>query len=214
MTRYPFLAFATLAFVAFALPVSAQIKVPGVSLPSGSLSGGPVKSLLGHASDSALDKLAKPGAFSADSAIRIGLPGAGGALGGVMKMAGNSGITDSLNNAAGQAASAAKPIFHAAIDRMSVQDMAEIATGGNTGATQYLRKSAGGEINTELTPLVRTALEKTGVLSQASSLSSLGLTSDSLINYVTQKTADGIFTYMGREETSMRQNPMSLGKGF
>ena len=30
------------------------------------------------------------------------------------------------------------------------------------------------------------------------------------MDYVTDKTADGIFTYMGREETTLRQNPLSL----
>ena len=37
--------------------------------------GGSLASLLGNASDGALDKLAKPGAFYADTAIRILLPG-------------------------------------------------------------------------------------------------------------------------------------------
>jgi hypothetical protein len=30
------------------------------------------------------------------------------------------------------------------------------------------------------------------------------------VNYVTQKTCDGIFIYMGREEVGIRQNPMAL----
>ena len=183
--------------------------------------GNPVKGMLDKASDSALDKLSKPGAFSADSAIRISLPGFSsilGGVGGMMKMAGSAGmgggLDDSLNAAAGQAATAAKPIFRAAIDRMSVQDAMGIARGGSTGATQYLRKSSGGEIAAELTPLVRAALDRSGVLSQTSKLSAVGFDSSKITDYVTQKTADGIFTYMGREETSLRQNPLSLGKMF
>ena len=180
--------------------------------------GSPIKGMLDKASDNALDKLSQPGAFAADSAIRISLPGPAGALGGVMKMAGSAGmgggLNDSLNAAAGQAATAAKPIFRAAIDKMSVQDAMSIARGGSTGATQYLRKSSGDAIVAELSPLVRAALDRTGVLSQTDKLSAVGFDSARITDYVAKKTADGIFTYMGREETSLRQNPMSLGKVF
>ena len=105
-------------------------------------------------------------------------------------------------------------IFRAAIDKMSVSDAMAIAKGGATGATQYLRKSSGSAIAAELTPLVRAALDRTGVLSQTSKLSAVGFDSARITDYVTQKTADGIFNYMGREETSLRQNPMALGKMF
>jgi hypothetical protein len=206
-----FAAFAA-AFAIAILAVPAAGQIPGISLPGGALSaGGPVKSMLERASDETLDKLAEPGAFSADSAIRIGLPGG---LGGMMKMSNGTGIADSLNTAAGQAAGAAKPIFRAAIDRISAQDALAIAKGGNTGATDYLRRSAGAEITAQLMPLVHAALDRTGILSQASQLSFLGMNANTLIDYVTQKTADGIFTYMGRKETGLRQNPSALLKGF
>jgi hypothetical protein len=206
-------------------PASAQIPgLPVKGLPLGgigALGGGasPVKSILGQATDGALDKLSKPGAFNADSAIRIGLPGqasglAKGGLGGVMKLAGQAGvggdISQGLNDAAGQAASAAKPILRAAIDHMSAQDLVGIGTGGSNAATQYLKKSAGSEIQAQITPLVRAALGKVGVLGQTSKLAGLGLSEDSLISYVTGKTADGIFLYMGQEEGRIRQNPMGL----
>ena len=131
-----------------------------------------------------------------------------------MKFADQAGVgggtNDGLNAAAGQAAGAAKPIFRAAIDHMSAQDLVSIGTGGSTAATAYLKRSAGSAIIAEITPLVRAALLKTGVLSQTAKLSSLGVSEDSLVSYVSQKTADGIFLYMGREETSLRQNPMKL----
>lgn len=183
-------------------PMQGMGQMPGMGL-------GPI---LGKASDRALDKLAKPGAFAADDAIRIGLPGPAKGLGGLLSMAGASGaggdIAAGLNTAAGQAASAAKPIFRAAIDKMTVKDAAGL--GGKTGATDYLRKSAGGAIKDELRPLIHSALEKTGVMAQASQLASLGISPDVLTDYVAQKTAEGIFTYMGREEEHIRANPMEL----
>jgi len=38
------------------------------------------------------------------------------------------------------------------------------------------------------------------------------MTDDSINDYVTQKTADGIFTYIGREETALRANPLGAAK--
>jgi hypothetical protein len=202
---------AALASLALAAPRATADPAP--PLRSGLLATAlPFRDVLARASDRALDKLGQPGAFAADDAIRIGLPGPARKLDGLLAMAGKTGvgpdITASLNTAAGQAAAAARPIFRTAIQSMTLQDAGGLMN--RTGATDYLRQSAGGEIHTRLRPLVRTALIRTGVLRQASSLATLGLTTDRLVDYVTDKTADGIFTYMGREETTLRQNPLSL----
>jgi hypothetical protein len=201
------------------LAASVAVALAMVVAPSAAqLSGDGFKGLLGNASDAALDKLSKPGAFSADDAIRITLPGAGKGVGDLMKFADKAGLTNdisgSLNHAAEQAASEAKPIFRGAIDRMSMRDAVGIGTGGNTAATDYLRKSAGSEITAKLGPLVHAALARSGVLQQTSQLSSLGMTDAKLTDYVTKKTSDGIFTYVGREETHLRQNPMESGKSI
>lgn len=184
-------------------------QMPSMSVPSAGL---PFKDVLGRASDQALNKLSQPGAFAADDAVKITLPGPAKGISGMMAMAGKAGVggdlTGSLNAAAGDAAGAAKPIFRAAIDNMTLQDAGGLV--GQTGATDYLRKSAGGAIKSRLIPLVRSALEKSGVLAQVSKLSAVGMSADTLTDYVAQKTSDGIFTYMGREETRLRQNPTAL----
>ncbi len=179
--------------------------------------------LLGQASDAALDKLARPGAFAADDAIRIGLPGPlnnspMGQLGGLLKSANQAGLggnlTNGLNDAAGAAARAAKPIFRSAISKMSPADMAGIIAGGSTAGTDYLQRSAGPEINAKLAPVVRAALSRAGVLKQTSQLSAVGMTPDRINDYVTQKAAEGIFTYMGREETTLRANPLGAARSI
>ena len=201
--RTPFVA-ATIVVATFAAPASAQI------------SGASIKEMLGKASDSALDKLSQPGAFSADEAIRIALPGAGGkGIGNLMDMASKAGLTGdingALNKAAETAASQAKPIFRSAIDKVTFKDAVGILRGGDTGATDYLKKSTGGEIKNKLLPLVKAALDRTGVMNQASQLKAFGMDGTKLTDYVTGKTSDGIFTYVGREETKARQNPMETG---
>ena len=193
-----------LALLAFTLPASAQV------------SGNALKNMLGNASDAALDKLSKPGAFSADSAIRIALPGQVDKLAGLMKLTDQAGLTNdisgNLNRAAEQAAGEAKPIFRGAIDKASMNDAVGIARGGDTGATDYLRKTSGSDIAAKLRPLVQAALERSGLLKENATLSSIGMSPGKLTEYVTGKTSDGIFTYVGREEKRLRQDPVESGK--
>jgi len=179
--------------------------------------GNPIKNILGQASDNALDQLSKPGAFSADDAIRIALPGAGKGIGDLMGLANKAGLTGDinggLNRAAEQAAAQAKPIFRAAIDKATLKDAAGMV-GSSTGATDYLLQSTGAEITAKLQPLVKAALQSAGVLQQTSQLSAIGMTEARLTDYVADKTSEGIFTYVGREETKMRQNPLETGKAL
>lgn len=181
----------------------------------------PILDLLGQASDSALDKLAKPGAFSADKAIRISLPGAK-KLGGMMKYTDKLGLTDklneNLNRAAESAAAAAKPIFRSAINKITLQDAANIVTGGDTAGTDYLQRSSGSEIEAQIRPLVSSALTKSGAFKQLKSLQQLGISDSTLTDHVTRGAAKGVFNYMGSEETKLRADPLkgvkSLLKDF
>ncbi len=204
MSTCKLLGIGTFTVALFASPVQAQ------------LTGNSLKGILGNASDAALDKLSQPGAFSADSAIRIALPGQADKLAGLMKLTDKAGLTNdisgSLNRAAEQAAGQAKPIFRSAIDKASMQDAVAIARGGDTGATDYLRKTSGGEITAKLLPLVKAALARSGVLKQTSQLSAFGMDEAKVTDYVAKKTSDGIFTYVGREETRLRQDPINSGK--
>lgn len=185
------------------------------------LLGNSLSGVLGKASDSALDKLAVPGAFYADPAVRIMLPllgGAGGLLGSVLSTGAKLGLTDGLtrklNDAAGLAAKEAKPIFRTAISKLTLNDVPGIVT-QNDGATQYLRTSAGDELKGKLRPLVDNALVKVGAygaldnLSRKSALSQLaGVTHDKLGTSVTDQALNGIFKYIGGEEGKLRANPL------
>lgn len=202
---------ACLVLLAF-MGTPAVPQTPKAAPPIAGSVGSSIKGLLGKASDSALEKLAKPGSFSADAAIRIGLPG-GKTARDLMQIANRAGvggnIETALNDAATAAAGAAKPIFRTAIDRMTLTDAASMAK-GSTGATDYLRKSAGDQVRAQLEPLVQAALKKSGALSQISKLSAFGITETSLVQHVAQKASDGIFLYMGKEEAALRKNPLAI----
>jgi len=205
--------------------VGAMAAVVLMSIPVEAKAPSGLRGLLSAASDSALSRLEKPGAFYADEAIRIGLPGPFKKLSGIMKYAGQAGLTKgldkSLNDAAGIAAGAAKPVFRNAIDSMTLTDGIGIVTGGGTGATDYLERSSGSVLEGQLQPLVESALRKTGALAKVEKLiagnptaAALGLSSSQITKSVTEQTADGIFQYMGQEERKIRANPLGIGKSL
>lgn len=179
------------------------------------------KGLLANASDGALDKLSQPGAFYKDEAVRILLPGPLKKATNLLRYTDQAGltkdITRSLNDAAGQAALAAKPVFRSAIDKLTLTDGVGIVTGGGTSATEYLRKSSGDELALQIRPLVEKALGDTGAFRQVdrlgslSSLATLGgadLSHEGLTKSVTDQAMNGIFKYIGSEETKFRANPL------
>ena len=177
-----------------------------------------LKTVLGNASDTALDKLSQPGAFSSDSAIRIGLPGAAGKFGDVLKFTDRIGATDDLsgqmNRAAEAAAAQAKPVFRSVISRLTVRDAIGIGTQGDTAATDFLKRNAGTDIVNRIMPLVKDALSRAGAFQQTKQLSAIGMNDEKITSYVAQKTADGIFTYMGREETRVRHDPTAMSRAL
>lgn len=209
-----------------AAAVTTGFFVPGTARAGGL--GGGLTGLLVKASDSSLDKLARPGAFYNDADIRIALPLVGGmggsgsgfakGLGSILGTTNKLGLTDGLvraiNDAAGLAAGEAKPIFRSAINSLSITDAPGIVS-KNDGATRYLRTSAGDELHGKLRPLVDDGLGRVGAYRQLDALgkksslvSRAGLTSDALGRSVTDQTLDGIFSYIGKEEAALRANPL------
>ena len=182
-----------------------------------------LSSILGKATDGALDKLAQPGAFYADEAIRIALPllgssgRSGGLLGGILgagrRLGLLDGVTRTINDAAGEAAGQAKPIFRAAIDNLSFSDAPGIIREAD-GGTQYLRRSSNDALHAKLEPLVDSALERLGVYTtldrlagQHSFIRAAGLNRATVNRSVTDQGLDGIFSYVGNEERAFRKNP-------
>jgi hypothetical protein len=190
------------------------------------LSGGSIKSMLGNASDGALDKLGKPGAFYADTAVRILLPGTTGKLASRIIRTGDKlgltkKLTTSLNDAAGLAALEAKPVFRKAVDGLSITDVPGIVVKSD-GATQYLKQSVGPDLRIKVRPLIVAALTKVGAFTQLERLGKttgglLGLAKlngDGLSDSVTDQALKGIYSYMGKEESSLRGNLSGIGKAI
>lgn len=219
------LAALTATMVAAAVPTAAFAQKSKASKSA----GGSMKGLLGNASDSALDQLSRPGAFYADQAVRILLPGPLQKATRLMKLTDKAGLTSNLtrsvNDAAGLAAQEAKPVFRSAIDSMTLTEGVGIVTGGDSGGTQYLRSTSGEVLRQKMRPLIGDALGRTGALKQLDALGAGGgtggmlgalagvdLSRDGLIDSVTDQAMSGIFTYIGREEATFRKNPLKAGQ--
>ncbi len=183
-------------------------------------------SILGNASDNALNKLSAPNGYYNDEDVRIGLPFIGkpkglfgSLLGAADRLGITGGLTRTINDAASAAAGEAKPIFRSAINDISFSDVPGIVR-ESTGGTQYLRRSANDDLHAKLRPLIDSALGDFGAFRQLDSLSQqhsfirqAGLSRDGMSKTVTDQGLDGIFTYMGREESSLRDNPAdTVGK--
>lgn len=207
-----------------ALATAAVVLMSVTATPAMAQSAG-VKGLLGDASDNALDKLSEPGAFYADKAVRILLPGPLQKATSILRFTSKAGltkdITKTLNDAAGRAALEAKPVFRSAIDGLTLQDGVGIVTGGEAAGSDYLRRTSGEELALKIRPLVEKALGDVGAYEQVerlgsiSSLARLGgadLSRDGLTVSVTDQALDGIFAYIGREEANFRRNPLDKGK--
>lgn len=187
------------------------VSVPAVAQGTG------ISSLLKGASDNALDKLAQPGAFFADKAVRIALPAPLEKASKLLRFTSKGDLvkdlTKSMNDVASLAAKESKPIFRTAIDGLDLKDGIGIAK-ESAGATQYLRESSEDSLRAKIRPLVVNAMADAGTfeqldeLSSVKALSKLGISGDNLTDHVTGKTMDGIFKYIEAEESKVRKNPL------
>ena len=69
-------------------------------------------------------------------------------------------LTERMNRAAEDAAQKAKPIFIAAIKKMSFKDAMSILTGNSDAATRYLEKTTTDALVAEFKPIIQASLDK------------------------------------------------------
>ena len=124
-------------------------------------------------------------------------------------------FTLSMNRAAEKAAPLAADIFSTAITEMSFDDANKILRGGNTAATDYLKKKTYDKLLNKFQPAVRKTMSEYKVTqkydalnSKAQKLPLVGQAIDLDVNkYVSSKALDGLFTVLAKEETNIRTNP-------
>ena len=179
--------------------------------PEKALSG--VQALLGGASGNALKSFG--GDVLKNAIMQKAMPEG---LSNITNLLGNSSegakALGLLNGALGSAVpDVASSLLGNATKSIAAADALNLLKGGDTGATDFLRKTAGKQLTAALLPVITKRLTQNGGLSaitsalgsQASSL--LGGSKPSISDLVTTGAVDGLFGIMGNAEKAERANP-------
>ena len=180
-------------------------------------SGG-LRDALSQGARIAVQQLGRPGGFSDDPQLRIGLPGKLGKLAGTLQMMGMGAQVEQLETTMNRAAEAAVPQAQAllldAVKKMTISDAKGILSGPQDAATQYLQRSSREQIRARFLPIVKQATDRVGLAQQynafagsAASFGVLDAKNANLEGYVTEQALDGLFKVIAAQETSIRENP-------
>jgi len=98
---------------------------------------------------------------------------------------------------------------------MTVADAKAILTGGEDAATQYFKKTTSTQMAEKFLPIVKKATENVQLAQQYNKYAEIGsqygLVKKEQVNleqYVTQKTLDGVYLMMAKEEAAIRKDPI------
>ena len=180
--------------------------------------GKAVKELLQTSADNSLAKLGITNGFFQNGEVKIPFPPALKNVEDKLKQVGFTNqvnqFTEKLNRSAEDAASGVKEIFKTAISQMTINDALGILMGNEDAATQYMCKTTTAAITSKVTSVVAKSNEKIKLASYWTPLATkynavMMLTGGNQVNtdltqYVTERTVDGIFKIMAKEEKVIR----------
>src|SRR5262245_1428850 len=195
-------------------------KLPGDStnLSKGDVTSG-LKEALTVASNLAGNRLALKDGFLGDPVVRIPLPGVLGDAQKRLQPFGMSGPLDDLqmkvNRAAESAIPTAKNLVIDAVKSMTFEDAMGVLRGGDTAATDFLRKKTEGNLRKAFRPYFDTALKTSGALTAVDSVVAkygAGMVKTDaktwLAENATTGALNGLFYYVAREEQAIRRDPL------
>lgn len=195
-------------------------KLPGdsVSLSKGEVASG-LREALTVASDAASKRLSRKDGFFGDAAVRIPLPGVLGDAQKRLQPFGMSGPLDDLqlkvNRAAEAAAPTARKLVVDAVKSMTFEDAMGILRGGDTAATDFLRKRTETNLRKAFRPYFEDALKTSGALIAVDSVVAkygAGVVQTDaktwLADNATTGALNGLFYYVAREEQAIRRDPL------
>jgi Protein of unknown function (DUF4197) len=120
-------------------------------------------------------------------------------------------LTERMNRAAEDAAQKAKPIFIAAIQKMTFADALNILQGNKDAATRYLQKSTYDALYAEFKPIVQTSLDKVNArtywkeaTNAYNKIPFVSKTNPELDDHVTKMALQGLFSLVEKKELGIR----------
>lgn len=212
------------AFIALALFVTHANAVSVSELSNTEASSG-LKAALIQGAGKAVSQLSKTDGFMGNKEVKIPLPDALKRTEKAMRMFGMGKQADELilkmNRAAEAAVPEAKVLLVDSAKKMTVADAKAILTGGDDAATQYFKKTTSTQMAEKFLPIVKKATENVQLAQQynkyAEMGSQYGLVKKEQVNleqYVTQKTLDGVYLMMAKEEAAIRKDPIGQGSAI
>ena len=163
------------------------------------------------------DRLSAKDGFLGNLAVKILMPPEAQKVERTLRSIGLNSLCDnvitSLNRAAEDAATEAKPIFISAIKGMTLTDATNILLGNKNAATEYFKRVTTAQLMQKFSPIVTTSLSKVNATKYYSDLTSqynrlplVKPVNTNLTEYVTQKAIDGLFIEVAKEELKIRDN--------
>lgn len=178
-----------------------------------------IKEALAVGTERAVASLGRADGYFGNAAVKILMPSSVQKVADAARMAGYQKQVDefilSMNRAAEAAAPLAASYFGDAIRAMTLDDVRGILTGGDTAATDFFRRKTHDKLYAAFKPVVAKKVDEVGatraykeMTGQVSALPMLGKSSSlDLDHYVTEKSLDGLFVMIGKEEKKIRTNP-------
>ncbi|MFM2076093.1 MAG: hypothetical protein RJB34_2398 [Pseudomonadota bacterium] len=184
-----------------------------------------LKLALNQSASKAVDLLGVGNGFFGNNEVKIPLPESFKKVEKSMKLMGMAHLSDELvlkmNRAAEAAVPEAKALLVSSIKQMSLSDAKSILAGSQDAATQYFKKTTSAQMAEKFLPVVQKATENVGLVKAYNQYagvgSRLGLIKPedaSIEKYVTQKTLDGLYLMIAKEEAAIRANPLNQASGL
>jgi len=199
--------------------IKSKVNSDGKSgLSSGEVAEG-LKEALRVGTRKSINLLGKKDGFYRDQNVKIPMPEKLKQVDKLLRKTGQHKLADqfieTMNRAAEKSVTATIDIFVGAIKKMTLKDAVDIYKGREDEATRYFRKTSGPDIQKTIHPIVSDATQKTGVTSNYKKIAvrirklhpSLADSMPNIDDYVTEKTMDGIFYKIAKEEALIRKDP-------
>lgn len=178
-----------------------------------------LKEALQVGTQTVVSNLGKLDGFNADADIHIPLPPSLNRAKSLLAKVGLDSAGDDLELALNRAAEAATPrakaLFMQAIKDMTLNDVTAIYKGPDDAATRYFRSRMTPQLTAEIQPVIDQSLSAVGALAAydrfIGKYQKLPFVPDiktDLNDFVTNKTLDGIFYYVAKEEAAIRTDPV------
>jgi hypothetical protein len=178
-----------------------------------------LKEALMQGASKAVKQLGETDGFYGNAEVKIPLPQPLKKAEKAMRMLGMGQQADDLvlkmNRAAEAAVPEAKTLLIESVKKMSLADAKSILTGPDDAATQYFKRTTSAALTERFLPLVQKATQDVQLAQQYNKFAELGgkfgIVKKDQVNleqYVTQKTLDGVYLMIAKEEAAIRKDPV------